>query len=444
MPQHDEAFVTIKSLICNSTTLAYFDTGKDSVLQVDSSQKGLGAVLMQDSQPIAFASKSLTDTEARYANIERELPAVVYALERFHTYLYGTPFVVHSDHTPLEMIQLKNLHAAPPRLERMLLRLQNYDVAIRYRPGKTLLLADGLSRLIQDRPDPPIQLDVRVNLVQFSSERVKQLREETARDPVLAPLRDILVSGWPDTERKLPKLLKPYWSYRDELSIDDGVILKGSEQVLIPASMQQYILSALHAGHQERDKCRLRAKASVYWNGMAADIESYVASCDVCQQQARSQQKQPLLQKDIPPYPWHTLSADFFELDGKEYLLIVDHYTKFPFVRSMGHRSCGRSCTSTGAISYFSELFGSCGSPKLLYTDNGPQFDSYAFKQFAKRWSFVHPFLLATVSSMFVARAGIACGSAGSGMTSSVNRTRFGGCCGSVIGARGSGRSAMW
>ena len=73
--------------------------------------------------------------------------------------------MVHSDHKPLEMIQLKNLLAAPPRLQRMLLRLQNYDVTIRYQLGKTLLLADGLSRLIEDRPDPPIQLDVRVNLV---------------------------------------------------------------------------------------------------------------------------------------------------------------------------------------------------------------------------------------------------------------------------------------
>ena len=110
--QHAEAFSTIKSLICKTTTLAYFDTNKDSVLQVDSSQKGLGAVLMQDSRPIAFAIKSLIDTESRYANIERELLAVVYACERFHTYLYGKPFVVQYDHKPLEMIQLKNLHAA--------------------------------------------------------------------------------------------------------------------------------------------------------------------------------------------------------------------------------------------------------------------------------------------------------------------------------------------
>ena len=128
--------------------------------------------------------------------------------------------------------------------------------------------------------------------MQFSQDRVKQLREETARDPVLAPLRDILVSGWPDNKRKkLQKVLKPYWSYRDELSIDDGVILKGSEQVLVPAAMQQYVLTALHPGHQGRDKC------------------------SVCQQHARSQQKEPLLQKDVPPYPWHTLNAAFFELE---------------------------------------------------------------------------------------------------------------------------------
>ena len=134
--------------------------------------------------------------------------------------------------------------------------------------------------------------------------------------------------------------------------------------------MQQYILSALHAGHQGREKCRLGAKANVHWNGITADIETCVARRTICRQLAQSQQKEHLLQQDIPPYPWHTLSADFFELEG----LIVDHYSKFPF----------------DAIRYFSELFGSYRSPEILYTDNGPQFDSYAFKDFAKRWSFVH------------------------------------------------------
>lgn len=382
---HNEAFGTIKELICQSTVLSYFDPAKDSVLEVDSSKRGLGAVLMQDGRPIAFASKSLTETESRYANIERELLAVVYGCERFHTYLYGKPFVVHSDHKPLQMIQLKNLHAAPPRLQRMLLRLQNYNINIVYRPGKTLLLADGLSRLNSTRASETIELDVQVNLVQFSNDRIQQLRMETACDPVLAPLKDIILNGWPDNLRQVPKDLRLYWSYRDELSVEDGVILKGSEQVLVPETMQRQILEALHMGHQGRDKCRLRAKASVYWNNINKDIETFVASCNVCQEHARSQQKEPLLQKDIPPYPWHTVHADLFELEGDEYLLVVDSYSKYPFVRRMG-----KSCSSKACIEYLKELFGTQGVPELMYTDNGPQFSCLSFQKFSQDWSFRH------------------------------------------------------
>ena len=102
--------------------------------------------LLQDGQPIAYTSKSLTDTETRYANIERELLAIVFACQRFITYVLGRPFTVESDHKPLEMIHQKSLVSAPPRLQRMLLQLQRYDVTIRYRPGKEMLLADVLRR----------------------------------------------------------------------------------------------------------------------------------------------------------------------------------------------------------------------------------------------------------------------------------------------------------
>ena len=195
---HDQEFHKVKDLICQETTVAYFDPNKESVLQVDSSLRGLGAVPMQEGCPIAFASKSLTDTESRYANIERELLAIVYECERFHTYPYGKPFTAQSDHKPLEMIQLKNLHAAPPRLQRMLLQLQNSDVTIQYQPGKMLLLADGLSRLPGPKPSAEIKLDVAINLVHFSQEHVQELRDKTARDPILAALHDLISSGWPD------------------------------------------------------------------------------------------------------------------------------------------------------------------------------------------------------------------------------------------------------
>ena len=142
------SFQKIKDLIAKSATkpLHYYDRRKPVTVQVDASQRGLGACLLQDGQPIAYASKSLTDTETRYTNIERELLAIVFACQRFNTYVLGRPFTVESNHKPLEMIHQKSLASTPPRLQRMLLQLQRYNVTIRYRPGKEMLLADALSR----------------------------------------------------------------------------------------------------------------------------------------------------------------------------------------------------------------------------------------------------------------------------------------------------------
>ena len=104
-----EAFEQIKKSISSQVTLCYFDKSQKVTLHVYASTKGLGAALIQDDKSIAFASKALTETKTRYVNIERELPAVMYGCERFHTYLFGHPSVVESDHKPLESIHLKHL-----------------------------------------------------------------------------------------------------------------------------------------------------------------------------------------------------------------------------------------------------------------------------------------------------------------------------------------------
>ena len=113
----NSSFQKIKDLIAKSTTkpLRYYDRRKPVTVQVDASQRGLGACLLQEGQPIAYASKSLTDTETRYANIERELLAIVFACQQFNTYILGRPFTVESDHKPLEMIHQKSLASAPPK-----------------------------------------------------------------------------------------------------------------------------------------------------------------------------------------------------------------------------------------------------------------------------------------------------------------------------------------
>ena len=127
-PAHNAASEKIKDSITEEVALSYFDATKRVTRQVDASMKGLRAALIQ-------GNKVLTDAESRYANIERELLAVVYGCERFHSYLYGRSFVAESDHNPLESIHLKHLSTAPPKLLRMLLRLQPYDLTIKYHSG---------------------------------------------------------------------------------------------------------------------------------------------------------------------------------------------------------------------------------------------------------------------------------------------------------------------
>ena len=116
------------------------------MIQADASQYGLGACLLQRGKPVAYASRSLSSNEINYAQIEKELLAIVFACAKFHYYIYGFKTTVHSDHKPLEAIFKKPLHQASPRLKRMLLRLQKYDLKIKYIKGKYLYAADTLSR----------------------------------------------------------------------------------------------------------------------------------------------------------------------------------------------------------------------------------------------------------------------------------------------------------
>ena len=384
---HQRTFDKVKAAISTEVTLSYFDPGKATTLQVDASMKGLGATLLQDDKPVAFASKKLTETESRYANIERELLAVVYGCERFHTYLFGQSFTVESDHKPLESIKLKHLRAAPPRLQRMLLKLQPYDMTIKYRPGKDIPIADALSRLSPEETEPIEDLDVSVHAVfpQFSDAAMTRIREESAKDAEMSALKEMIFSGWPSERSAVPAILLPYWNFRDEMSTEDGLVLKSS-RVLIPPPMRGEILSKLHASHQGIEKTKLRARTSVFWKDINKDIEATVSSCTTCQRHQSSQAKEPLMQPDIPPRAWHTLGTDLFYLGGSEYLIAADYYSKYFITRKL---PAGQA-TSRAIIQHLKEIFGEHGIPAVLKSDNGPQYSSHLFAEFAAEYGFRH------------------------------------------------------
>ena len=386
LPNHEKAFELLKNEICRNVTLNYFDPNLPTKVQVDASKRGLGAALIQvDSgkeKIIAFASKALTPVEERYANIEREMLAVVFGAERFHTFLYGSSFVIESDHKPLENIQLKNLAQAPPRLQRMLLRLQSYDMTIKYRPGKQLLLADAMSRM-NPQSHSEIKLEKTVHAVQWSDAMISGLQRETENDPELRPLKDIILTRWPENSNDLPKCIRHYWSMKDFLTVEDGVILKG-DRFVIPEKMQEEILNRLHASHQGIEKTRLRARSSVYWRGIDKDIEKLIQGCSVCLEFSRSEQKESMIGHTVPSGPWQEVGTDLFELDGVCYLITADYYSKMPFIRRITSES------SRAVIAKLKTLFSEHGIPEKVYSDGGPCYSSSEFVKFAESWGFRH------------------------------------------------------
>ena len=140
------AFKRLKQAVSAKPVLRYYNL-KDVTIQCDASQRGLGAALLQGGQPVAYTTRALTDTEVNYAQIEKELLAIVFACEKFDAYIYGLDCVrVQTDHKPLESIFRKELCTAPKRLQRMLLRLQKYSLDVTYLKGEKMLVADTLSR----------------------------------------------------------------------------------------------------------------------------------------------------------------------------------------------------------------------------------------------------------------------------------------------------------
>ena len=158
---YDIAFEWVKKAVVSDTTLRNFDPSLPVTIQVDAAQVGLGAALLQNGKPIAFASKALTETEHQYMNIKREMLAAVFGAERFHTYVYGWSFKIESDHKLLESISKKNLADTPAWLQCMMLCLQGYDFTICYCPGKEMVIPDTLSQF-SPRPGPDLPLDIAI------------------------------------------------------------------------------------------------------------------------------------------------------------------------------------------------------------------------------------------------------------------------------------------
>ena len=145
---HDKEFKELKEDLCSAPTLAYYDVQKPVTLTCDASKAGMGAACLQNGQPVAFASRVLAPNEQKWAQIEKELLAIVFACTKFHDYIYGKEVIIESDHKPLETIFKKQLEKATARLRNMLLKLQKCNLKVVYKKARTCLLQTLYHELI--------------------------------------------------------------------------------------------------------------------------------------------------------------------------------------------------------------------------------------------------------------------------------------------------------
>ena len=380
------AFDKMKLLITSAGTLAYYDVKKEVTLEVDASKHGLGAVLMQEGKPVTYLSKSLSPTEQDYAQIEKEMYAIVFGTECFHQYIYSRNVAVTTDHKPLEAILSKPLSAAPARLQRVMLRLQKYDLTVHHKPGKEIPVADTLSHLhLNEVDDTHEAFDAQVHLVvtnlPVSDQKMSDLQTSTAFDPNMQQLLAVIKEGWPDHQNSCPSSVKPFWNYRDELSVMEGLIFKG-ERIVIPVALRKDMLKQDHIGHMGMVKCKNRAKEVMFWPNMNSQMEDIVSNCPACTEHQSSNPKEPMIAHELPKRPWENVAADLFMLENEQYLILVDYYSRY-FERE---RMC--TTTSSAIINKLKAIFVRHGIPEKLVSDNSPQFSTQEFAHFANEWDF--------------------------------------------------------
>ena len=228
----------------------------------------------------------MSTTEQRYAQVEKEALAVTWACEKFADYVIGMRISLNTDHKPLvPLLGSMNLDQLPPRIQRFRMRLMRFSFNIVYIPGKDLTTADALSRAPLIKPPPEEERrkeEVRayvssiIRYLPATDDRLKELRDQLQQDAVTRQIMTYCTDGWPD-KSKLDGAVKPYWTVSGELTVQQGLLMKGS-RLVIPISMRLDILDRLHEGHQGITRCREKDKTSVWWPGLSKQLEELVRS----------------------------------------------------------------------------------------------------------------------------------------------------------------------
>ena len=386
-----EAFELVKGRLCSDQVLVHYDPNREVRLACDASSYGLGGVLshvMDDGseRPIAYASRTMNSAERNYPQVEREALSLIFGVKKFHQYIYGRKFTLMTDHESLQTILgpksgIPTLAAL--RMQHWALTLSAYDYDVVYRSNENHGNSDYFSRcpLAESKNNGSSGKIYSLEVIGDDFPLVaEEIAKETKVHPILSKVHDLVMRGWPsdcDSEH-----LKPYFNRRNELSCEQGCVLWGS-RVIIPQKLRDRVLDELHWEHPGICSMKAIARSYVWWPKLDADIEERVKSCGVCQSVRQNPSKVPLFPWKWCIRPFQRIHIDFCEENNKDYLILLDSYSKWVDVKYMGN-SVG-STTADRTIDELRLIFAEHGLPEECVSDNGPQFTSEKFKLFLQK-----------------------------------------------------------
>nr|XP_023659478.1 uncharacterized protein K02A2.6-like [Paramormyrops kingsleyae] len=384
--QQEEAFQKSKDLLNSAQVLVHYSADRELILSCDASPYGVGAVLshlMEDGseRPLGFMSRTLSPTEKRYSQLDKEGLAVFFGIQKFHKYLYGRAFTIYTDHKPLTSLfnEKKPIpQMGSPRVQRWAVHLSAYNYNIVYRPGKHHANADALSRLpvtevVREEAHEQVLM---MDLLDDALLDTSQIKRWTVTDVILSQVHDHVLKGWPT---QVGSHLKPYFQRRLELSARDVCVLWGT-RLIVPTKGRDKILKLLHQTHSGMSRMKGLARSYVWWPDMDQDVEREVQSCEECQKHRKSPPTAPLHPWEWPDSPWSRIHVDYAgPFQGEMFLLIVDAHSKWLDIYPV------KAATSQATIEKLRQSFSVFGLPKMLVSDNGTCFTSIEFESFMKQ-----------------------------------------------------------
>ncbi|KAL3069506.1 hypothetical protein niasHT_033892 [Heterodera trifolii] len=360
--KHQQAFEKAKQILLSDLALTHFDPNLQIIVTADASNSGIGATISHrfpDGKEKVFhhAARTLTKTEQAYSQIEKEGLGLIFAIQKFHQFIFGRKFILRTDHRPLLGI-FGSKNGIPifsaSRLQRWALTLLNYDFSLEFVRTDNTGQADALSRLITEQRGSSTEEDIviaqlcaeanadvehvfnaQVDQLPITVEEIKSAQQE---DELIKEVIKFTQTKWPN--QGINAEMKPYFSGRHNFSLITGCLVFNGRSV-IPPSLRSRTLKALHLAHPGIVRMKNLARSFVYWPSMDTDIETIVRGCSQCQQAAKQSPKQPL-------QPWPTTTSVFERIhidlagpcsDGNIYLVIIDTFSKWPEVFfSVKHR----------------------------------------------------------------------------------------------------------